>query len=326
MSGTVLIVGGAGYIGSHANALLSEHGYTPIVLDNLIYGHREFVQWGTLVEGDLQDTQALRTVFREHTIDAVFHFAAYTYVGESVTDPAKFYNNNVACTLNLLDTMREFGVHHIVFSSTCATYGEPQRIPLDETHPQAPINPYGRTKLMVEQILRDYASAYDLKYVLLRYFNAAGADPQARIGEWHVPESHLIPLVLDAALDLNKSIRVYGTDYDTPDGTAVRDYIHVNDLANAHLKALEYLQAGGPSDAFNLGNGQGYSVREVIETVRAVTGVDINVIDEQRRPGDSPVLIGSSEKAHATLGWIPEFPKLDAIVETAWNWHQKQFG
>ena len=324
--GTVLIVGGAGYIGSHANALLSEHGYTTLVLDNLIYGHREFVQWGTFIEGDLADQETLRRVFSENQIDAVLHFAAYTYIGESVTEPAKFYRNNVAFTLNLVDAMREFGVGRIVFSSTCATYGEPQYMPLDEAHAQLPVNPYGRTKHMVEQILGDYTSAYGIQHVILRYFNAAGADPETRVGEWHVPESHLIPLVLDAALDPAKSIRVFGTDYNTPDGTCVRDYIHVTDLALAHMNALEYLDKGGESDAFNLGNGHGYSVREVIDTVRAVTGREINVIEDVRRPGDPSVLVGTSEKAKSVLGWTPQFADLNTIVETAWKWHQKQFG
>lgn len=324
--GTVLIVGGAGYIGSHANALLSEQGYSTIIFDNLVYGHREFVQWGTLIQGDLEDKEALRTLFREHSIDAVLHFAAYTYVGESVTEPAKYYGNNVAHTLNLLDVMLEFDVKRIVFSSTCATYGEPNYTPIDEAHPQRPINPYGRTKLIVEGILADYAHAYGLEYVVLRYFNAAGAHPECRIGEWHDPETHLIPLVLDAAMDKDKPIRVFGTDYDTVDGTCIRDYIHVTDLADAHIKALEYLERGGDSDVFNLGNGLGYSVRQVIDTAREVSGRDITVIEDERRPGDPPVLLGSAEKAKAVLGWNPQYADLKIILETAWKWHQNKFG
>jgi UDP-glucose 4-epimerase len=310
-------------IGSHATALLTDHGYETIVFDNLVYGHPEFVQWGELVEGDLNDIEALRNVFSEHDFHAVLHFAAYTDVDESTTDPEKYYRNNVCNTLNLLSVMREFDVKHIVFSSTCATYGDPQYIPLDEAHSQNPINPYGCTKLMVEMILKDFSSAYGIGYVVIRYFNAAGCDPKCRIGEWHDPETHLIPLILDAALDPEKSIRLFGTDYDTDDGTCIRDYIHVTDLADAHIKALSYLEDGGTSVALNLGNGQGYSVREVIDTVQEVTGKEINVIEEDRREGDPPVLVGCADKAKSLLGWNPQYTTLRSIIETAWAWHQK---
>ncbi|MFP6581434.1 MAG: UDP-glucose 4-epimerase GalE [Candidatus Hydrogenedentota bacterium] len=314
---TILIVGGAGYIGSHTNALLSQQDYTTIVFDNLTTGHRELVQWGTFIEGDLGDENALRSLFRERSIDAVLHFAALAYVGESVNEPAKYYDNNVVRTINLLNIMREFDVKRIVFSSTCATYGKPNYLPLDELHSQAPINPYGQTKLMVEKILSDYSCAYGMDYVVLRYFNAAGADPGTRIGEWHDPETHLIPLVLNAAMDSKKPIRVFGTDYETKDGTCVRDYIHVSDLAEAHVRALEYLAAGGSCSAFNLGSGQGYSVREVIDAAREVTGQEIPVTENARRAGDPPILVGSSEKARRVLGWNPQFTELKELVETA---------
>jgi UDP-glucose 4-epimerase len=320
----ILIVGGAGYIGSHANKELNKRGYRTLVLDNLVYGHEEAVQWGEFVQGDLSDTDKLRDIFSTYPIKAVMHFAAYAYVGESVTDPKKYYVNNVANTLNLLNVMLEFGVKFFIFSSTCATYGNPVEIPITETHPQNPINPYGQSKLMVEQILRDYSRAYGLRYVSLRYFNAAGADADAQIGEDHDPETHLIPLVLDAALGRREDIKVFGSDYDTKDGTAVRDYIHVTDLAEAHILALKHLESGADSDVFNLGNGQGYSVKEVIDTVKAVTGRSFTVTPAERREGDPAVLIGSAEKAKAVLGWEPEFPELEAIVETAWKWHLKR--
>jgi len=319
----ILIAGGAGYIGSHVNKELARRGFKTAVFDNLVYGHREFAKWGTFFEGDLANPGQLRTVFREHPVEAVMHFSAYAYVGESVEDPGKYYRNNVANTLNLLEVMREFRVRHFIFSSTCATYGNPVRIPIDENHPQAPINPYGHTKLMVERILRDCDHAYGLRYASLRYFNAAGADPEAEVGEWHDPETHLIPLVLDAASGQRENVRIFGTDYDTPDGTCIRDYIHVNDLADAHIRALEYLRNGGGSDVFNLGNGNGFSVKEVIEEARTVTGKDIPVVEADRRPGDPPVLIGSSEKIRKTLGWEPQYAALTDIIGTAWAWHQK---
>ncbi len=323
---SVLVVGGAGYIGSHAAKELGRRGYGVVVLDNLAYGHREFAKWGEFVLGDIADPRQLRLVFQKYSISAVMHFAAFAYVGESVTDPHKYYQNNVAYTLNLLQAMREAGVDKLIFSSTCATYGNPQAIPMAEDHPQAPINPYGRSKLMVENIMADYAQAYGLKYASLRYFNAAGADPEAEIGEWHAPETHLIPLVLDAALDERKPIRIFGLDYDTPDGTCIRDYIHVTDLADAHILALEHLLAGGRSRVFNLGNGQGFSVREILDTARRVTGRLIPALEAARRPGDPARLIGSSERIRAELGWKPRFADIERIIATAWAWHSKKFG
>lgn len=319
----ILICGGAGDIGSNINKLLSQNGYDTIVFDNLVYGHRELVKWGRLIEGDLSDVPAINRVFEQNKIDAVFHFAAYAYVGESVHEPAKYYHNNVICTLNLLEAMRKHGCEKIIFSSTCATYGIPETVPITEDMPQNPINPYGATKLMVERIFKDYAAAYGLKFAVLRYFNAAGADPEGEIGEWHQPETHLIPLVLDAAAGVRESIQVFGTDYPTPDGTCVRDYIHVYDLATAHLLALEYLNQGGQSDFFNLGNAKGTSVLEVIEAVKAVTGKDFRVDYAPRRAGDPPMLVGSSEKAVSVLGWEPKYADIESIVAHAWNWYQK---
>jgi UDP-glucose 4-epimerase len=321
----ILIAGGAGYIGSHMNKMLSKMGYDTLGVDNLVHGHEEMVKWGELIKGDLADTALLKRIFGEHEIKAVMHFAAYAYVGESVTDPAKYYMNNVTNTVNLLNVMLEHGVDKFIFSSSCATYGVPDTIPIPETHPQTPVNPYGRTKLMVENILSDYSSAYDMKYVSLRYFNAAGADPEAEIGEWHEPETHLIPLVLDTAIGRRTDIRVFGTDYDTPDGTCVRDYIHVNDLAKAHVLALKYLDEHGRSELFNLGNGRGFSVRQVIETARRVTSRDIRSVDSDRRPGDPPALVGSASRAVETLGWEPEFPDIESIIRTAWKWHRKKW-
>ncbi|MGV8143319.1 MAG: UDP-glucose 4-epimerase GalE [Methanothermobacter sp.] len=319
----ILIVGGAGYIGSHINKELNHQGYETIIFDNLSFGHPEFVKWGNFQEGDLGNIEEIRKLFKEYTIDAVMHFAAFTYVGESVKNPQKYYLNNLRNTLNLLQVMLEEDVKYFVFSSTCATYGTPEEIPITENHPQNPINPYGKGKLMVEQILADYSRAYGLKYASLRYFNAAGADPEAEIGESHQPETHLIPLILDVAMDKKEKIQVYGTDYATPDGTCIRDYIHVMDLADAHIKALKYLKEGGKSDVFNLGNGQGFSVREVIETSQKVTGKTIKVEEVERREGDPPVLVGSSSKAQEILNWHPRYDDLAVIIETAWKWHQK---
>jgi UDP-glucose 4-epimerase len=316
----ILITGGAGYVGSHANKYLHQNGYETVVFDNLIRGHREFVKWGKFVQGDLANIDQLRRCFSENAIDAVMHFAGFAYVGESVTDPLRYYENNVANTLKLLNVMREFGVNRFIFSSTCSTYGNPERLPLTEDHPQRPVNPYGRTKLMVEEILKDFEIAYGIRHVNLRYFNAAGADPDSDIGERHNPETHLIPLILEAACDAEKELMIFGTDYDTPDGTCIRDYIHVTDLADAHLRALKYLNNGGPSDSFNLGNGNGFSVREVIRTAEEITGRKINAVPWQRREGDPAVLIGSSEKAKSILGWNPTYNRLPTIIETAWNW------
>ncbi len=320
----ILIVGGAGYIGAHINKQLTFNGYKTIVFDNLSYGHEDFVKWGNFERGDLGNINEIRSVFKKYPITAVMHFAAFTYVGESVEDPQKYYRNNVCNTMNLLQVMLEFDVKMMVFSSTCATYGDPVEIPITEQHPQNPISPYGRGKLMVENILSDYSRAYNLHYVSLRYFNAAGADPNSEIGELHDPETHLIPLILDAASGKRQDIRIFGTDYNTPDGTCIRDYIHVTDLADAHLKALQYLENGGKSNYFNLGNGNGFSVREVIEKSREITGKEIKAVEDKRRQGDPPVLVGSSDKIRKILRWEPKYDDLSLIIKTAWKWHEKR--
>ncbi len=318
----ILVVGGAGYIGSHTNKLLTQKGYQTLVYDNLIYGHKESVKWGEFILGDLNDIEQLRLVFSKYDIEAVMHFAAFAYVGESVENPEKYYINNVSNTLNLLQVMREFACKYFIFSSTCATYGNPEYLPIDEKHPQNPINPYGQSKLMLEKILEDYSKAYDFKYVALRYFNAAGADVDCEIGENHNPETHLIPLVLDVAIGKRVDIKVFGTDYNTNDGSAVRDYIHVMDLADAHILALEYLRNGGDSEIFNLGNGDGYSVLEVIECARQITNKDIKITFASRRAGDPAKLIGDATKAKNILGWKPRFFDLKTILQTAWEWHK----
>ncbi|ACK72612.1 UDP-glucose 4-epimerase [Gloeothece citriformis PCC 7424] len=322
---TILVTGGAGYIGSHAVKALQQAGYGVIVLDNLVYGHRDIAEKvleAELIVGDISDRPFLDDLFSRYPIAAVMHFAAYAYVGESVSDPAKYYRNNVMGTLTLLEAMVAANVKRIVFSSTCATYGVPQFMPLTEDHPQNPINPYGSTKLMVEKILADFDRAYGLKSVCFRYFNAAGADPEGKLGEDHQPETHLIPLVLLTALGRRDAISIFGTDYPTPDGTCIRDYIHVVDLADAHILGLEYLLEGEESNIFNLGNGNGFSVREVIETAKTVTGKSIKVLECDRRPGDPPVLVGSSEKAQKILGWQPQYSDIKDIIDHAWNWHQ----
>lgn len=321
----ILVVGGAGYIGSHVNKVLHENGEETLVLDNLSYGHEEFVKWGKFVKGDLSNTELLTNIFEKYSIDAVMHFAAFAYVGESVEDPQKYYVNNLKNTLDLLAVMKEFNVNKFIFSSTCAVYGEPQKLPLSEDHPLNPMSPYGNSKLMVEKILEDYSQAYNLSYVSLRYFNAAGADPSSEIGEWHNPETHLIPLVLDAASGRRESVSIYGTNYPTPDGTCIRDYIHVLDLAQAHYKALKYLNEKNESQVFNLGNGNGFSVKEVIQTCQEVTGNRIKVIEDEPRPGDPPILVGSSKKALELLGWNPQWTDLHDIISTAWNWYQKLY-
>ena len=322
---TVLVSGGAGYIGSHACKVLEQSGFRPVVLDNLVYGHEWAVKWGPLVVGDTADVELICNVIEEHKPVAVMHFAAFAYVGESTENPQKYYKNNVSGTLGLLEAMVRTNLKEFVFSSTCATYGVPSGKTIPENHPQSPINPYGHSKLMVEQILRDYDAAYGLRSVSLRYFNAAGADPDGEIGEDHDPETHLIPLVLDAASGRREAITIFGTDYDTPDGTCVRDYIHVTDLAEAHVNALKYLDGGGASDAFNLGVGHGHSVREVIDTAREVTGRDISVVEGERRPGDPPYLVAEAGRAQSTLQWQPRFAALGDIIGTAWQWHQRQF-
>ncbi|MFY9638566.1 MAG: UDP-glucose 4-epimerase GalE [Methanobacterium sp.] len=322
----ILIVGGAGYIGAHINKQLDINGYKTIVFDNLSFGHEDFVKWGTFERGDLGNISEIRRIFKKYPITAVMHFAAFTYVGQSVEDPQKYYRNNVCNTLNLLQVMLEFDVKKLIFSSTCATYGDPVEIPITEQHPQNPISPYGRGKLMVENILSDYSRAYNLRYISLRYFNAAGADPDSEIGELHDPETHLIPLILDVASGKRKSIKIFGTDYNTPDGTCIRDYIHVTDLADAHLKALQYLENGGKSDYFNLGNGNGFSVKEVVEKAREITGKKILGEEDKRRPGDPPVLVGSSDKIRNILKWEPKYSDLSLIIKSAWKWHEKKRG
>jgi UDP-glucose 4-epimerase len=324
---TVLVTGGAGYIGSHAVLALKRSGYEVIILDNLVYGHRDIAEnvlKTELVVGDTNDRALLDQLFASRQIDAVMHFAAYAYVGESVSHPDKYYRNNVIGTLTLLEAMNAAGINKFVFSSTCATYGVPDTVPIPEDHPQNPINPYGASKLMVERILTDFDHAYDFRSVRFRYFNAAGADPSGMLGEDHHPETHLIPLTLYAALGKREAISIYGTDYPTPDGTCIRDYIHVSDLATAHVLGLEYLLNGGQTDKFNLGNGNGFSVKEVIETAREVTGREIKAIECDRRPGDPPSLVGSGEKAKQVLGWNPEYPDLKDIIAHAWQWHLKR--
>ena len=323
---TVLVTGGAGYIGAHTCKLLSARGLTPVCFDNLVFGHRDAVQWGPLEKGDLQDRSRLTEVLRRYRPEAVVHFAAFAYVGESVENPGKYYRNNVVGTLNLLEAMRDLRIPRIVFSSTCATYGEPEEIPMTEDHPQNPINPYGASKWMIERILCDFEASHGMKSAALRYFNAAGADPDALIGEDHDPETHLIPLVLDVALGRSSEISIFGDDYDTPDGTCVRDYIHVTDLADAHLRALDHLANEGTSLRLNFGNGQGYSVKEVIEIAARVTGRPIKTRVTKRRPGDPPRLVGDASRARDILGWKPDYPSLETIVRHAWAWHQKRFG
>jgi UDP-glucose-4-epimerase GalE len=320
MSEAVLVTGGAGYIGSHACKTLARAGYRPVVFDDISRGHREAVRWGPLIEGELADRTKLVAALETHRVSAVMHFAAYAYVGESVTDPSMYYRNNLVGTLSLLEAMREAGVGKIVFSSTCATYGTPASVPIDETAPQLPINPYGETKLAIERALRWYGQAYGLRWTALRYFNAAGADPDGEIGERHDPETHLVPLVLQAALGKRPHIDIYGTDYPTPDGTAIRDYIHVQDLAEAHLRALEHLAAGRQSAALNLGTGRGHSVREVIRVAEAVSGRHIPCRETARRPGDPPALVADPGRAAELLGWYARLSDLDTIIRTALTW------
>ena len=322
----VLIVGGAGYIGSHMALMLGQQGAQVIVLDDLSSGHADAVLSGKLVQGSIEDTGLLDRLFVEEKFDGVMHFASFIQVGESVQHPAKYYRNNVTHTLNLLDAMVRHRVENFIFSSTAAVFGQPEYVPIDEAHPKQPINPYGRTKLMVEQVLQDYDRAYGLKSVCLRYFNAAGADPEARIGETHDPETHLIPLLLQVASGRRDSAQVFGNDYDTPDGTCIRDYIHVLDLAAVHSLALAHLISGAPSAAYNLGNGDGFSVRQVIEAVGHVTKKPIPVIDAARRAGDPARLVADATLARKHLGWTPLYPDLSTIVAHAWNWEKKIAG
>jgi UDP-arabinose 4-epimerase len=324
MSQTVLVTGGAGYIGSHACKALAQAGYLPVTYDNLSRGHRHAVRWGPLVEGDIADRAAVAAALKSHRVSAVMHFAAFAYVGESGTDPALYYRNNVVGTLALLDAMREAGVDRIVFSSTCATYGLPDSVPIAETTPQRPVNSYGETKLAIERALHWYGEAYGLRSVALRYFNAAGCDRDGEIGEEHDPETHLIPLVLRAALGSAPPVSIFGTDYQTPDGTAVRDYIHVEDLASAHVRAVEHLAAGGASAAVNLATGRGYSVREIIAAVARAVGHEVPHRETARRAGDPPALIADPSLARSLLGWRAECSDLDTIIRTALAWEVRQ--
>lgn len=318
---TILVAGGAGYIGSHMVALLVKRGYEVVVADNLRTGHWQAVKGARkMYVGDLRDGAFLHQIFTENKIDGVINFAAFSLVGESVTNPLKYYGNNVEGAVSLLSAMQAHGVDKIVFSSTAAAYGEPEKQPIEEGDRTEPTNPYGATKLAIENMLKWCDYAYNIRYVALRYFNAAGSDTEAGIGEDHNPESHLIPLVMKTALGQRDHIGIFGEDYPTPDGTCVRDYIHVKDLAEAHLLALEYLERGGNSDVFNLGNGAGYSVREIIETARRITGKEIKAVVEPRRGGDPSVLIASNKKAAEILGWKPVLG-LDQIISDAWAWH-----
>jgi UDP-glucose 4-epimerase len=319
---TVLVVGGAGYIGSHTCLDLANKGFKPVVYDNFSNGHREFVKWGPAEEGDIRDRARLDEVLAKHKPDAILHFAALIEVGESVKDPVAFYENNVIGTLTLLSAAQAAGVKAFVFSSTCATYGLPQSVPLDESHQQVPINPYGRTKYIVEQALADYDQYKGLRSVVLRYFNAAGADFGGRIGEWHTPETHAIPLAIDAALGRRQGFKVFGSDYDTRDGTCVRDYIHVLDLADAHVRAVEYLLNGGDSVALNLGTGTGTTVKELLGTIETVSNRPFPVEYVGRREGDSTTLVANNDKARDILGWSPQYD-LTEIIQSAWNWHAK---
>ncbi len=317
----ILVTGGAGYIGSHAARLFLARGHDVWVYDNLSMGHRAAVPAERLIVGDLSEAERLDNAVMMHGIEAVVHFAAFAYVGESVGQPAKYYRNNVGNTLTLLEVLRRQGVRRIVFSSTCATYGIPEQMPITEDTPQTPINPYGRTKLMVEMALRDYAAAYGWGVACLRYFNAAGASSDGVIGEDHTPETHLIPLAIQAAMGQRPALQIFGTDYPTPDGTCIRDYIHVEDLAEAHLLALQALEPGA-SLAYNLGTGHGASVREVLQAVEAVSGKKVPVQEAPRRAGDPPALVAAGEKAGRELGWKPRYTDLREIVATAWRWHQ----
>ena len=317
----ILVTGGAGYIGSHVVRELLHRNYQPIVLDNLQSGHRGAAKDALLIVGDLSDPKKLKETFQSHPIDTVMHFAADSLVGESVQNPVRYFNNNVRNSLQLIEIMIEYKVNKIVFSSSAAVYGEPQSIPIGEDHPCLPTNPYGETKWIFEKALQAFHDGGKLNFISLRYFNAAGADPEGKVGEDHSPETHLIPLVIKAALD-GISVPVFGTDYPTPDGTCIRDYIHVTDLAHAHILALKKLDQEKVSGIYNLGNGNGFSVREVIETVRKISGREVASVDSSRRPGDPSRLVASSRKIRAELGWIPDFPDLETIIETAWQWHK----
>jgi UDP-glucose-4-epimerase GalE len=317
----VLVTGGAGYIGSHTAKTLAHAGFEPVVLDNLSTGHPWAVRWGPLIEADLADDELVRAVLRHYDIQAVVHFAASAYVAESVRDPSLYFRNNVKNTLSLLDAMRDTGVQTIVFSSSCTTYGVPEALPIREDHPQQPVNPYGESKLFIERALHWCGQAYGLRWVALRYFNAAGADPDGEIGERHDPETHLIPLVIEAALGRRPCVDVYGADYATPDGTAIRDFVHVTDLADAHTRALRHLMEGGTNLSLNLGTGRGHSVREVVTAVEQIAGHPVPIREAERRAGDPAALVADPRLAAETLGWRPRYAALDDVVGSAWRWH-----
>lgn len=321
---TILVVGGAGYVGSHCAKAFARDGFRVVVLDNLSRGWRDFCRYGELIEADILDRPALDRALAEAQPDVVAHFAALTFVGESVSDPGLYYRNNVLGTLKLLEAMRGAGVGRFIFSSTCATYGTPQRSPLDEEHPQSPINPYGWSKLFAERIIADFASAHDLRHATLRYFNAAGADADGEIGERHEPETHAIPLAIMGALKPDFTFTIFGDDFDTRDGTGLRDYIHVTDLADAHLKAARHLMNGGASDVFNLGTGTGTTVAEIAAAVERVSGRTVPRRVGPRRPGDPAALLASAEKARRILGWTPRHSSIDNIIATAWRWHARE--
>lgn len=322
----ILVVGGAGYIGSHMVLDLLRAGYPVVTLDNLSRGHRDLLPGGEFIEGDLGNPADLQKVFAHHPVRAVMHFAAHSQVGESVEQPLMYYRNNVANTIGLLEAMQQAGVRHFIFSSTAAVYGEPEQVPIPEDHPRSPTNPYGATKLAVERLLADLSPASGLTWSVLRYFNAAGADASGRVGERHEPETHLIPLVLQVATGQRSGIRIFGDDYPTPDGTCLRDYVHVSDLTRAHLLALEALLAGNGNSIYNLGNSTGYSVRQVIEAARRITGHPIPADSAARRAGDPAVLVADSSRVRAELGWQPAYEDIDAIIRTAWAWHQREAG
>ncbi len=319
----VLVTGGAGYIGSHTCKLLHSQGYNPIVLDNLVYGHQEFVKWGEFYKGDQSDSKLIKKILEKHQISDIIHFSAYAYVGESVNDPIKYFENNTVGTLNLVKTAIESGVKNIVFSSTCATYGIPSEVPIKEDLLQTPINPYGQSKLMIEQMLKWISAAEDINYVALRYFNASGASLDLDIGERHEPETHLIPLAIEATLQ-GKPFYIFGDDYNTADGTCIRDFIHVMDLADAHIKALEYLEREKKSNVFNLGTGNGYSVKEIIQKIEEISGKRCEAVIKDRRPGDPDALVSSPQKAFDLLNWSPKYSDIDTVISSALNWHKKE--
>ena len=319
----ILVVGGAGYIGSHMVKMLLNSGHKVITLDNLSNGHRDAVLGGTFIEGDLANIGCLNQLFDRHRPEAVMHFASYIQVGESIKKPDIYYQNNVCNTLNLVNSMLKFDITKFIFSSTAAVFGEPIYVPIDEVHPHKPLNPYGRSKLIIEQVLADYDRAFNFRFLCLRYFNAAGADPEGQLGERHYPETHLIPLVIQAASGRHNNIQIFGSDYDTPDGTCIRDYIHITDLCSAHLAALEYLNNGGLSDLLNLGNGVGFSVQEIIDTVKKVSGREVAVIKGPRREGDPARLVADAKRAKSVLNWHPNYTELESIISHAWLWEMK---